>query len=43
MLSLYTAAVLDRCKGLEMDAVTVNEEGIPYFFKGKVHTFSDVK
>ncbi|MEQ2245116.1 hypothetical protein ILYODFUR_024239, partial [Ilyodon furcidens] len=28
------AAVLDRCKGLEMDAVAVNEEGIPYFFKG---------
>ncbi|XP_005945068.1 hemopexin [Haplochromis burtoni] len=25
---------LDRCKGLEMDAVAVNEEGIPYFFKG---------
>ncbi|XP_033843171.1 hemopexin isoform X2 [Periophthalmus magnuspinnatus] len=23
----------DRCKGLEMDAVTVNEEGVPYFFK----------
>uniref|UniRef100_A0A3Q2QQR3 Hemopexin n=1 Tax=Fundulus heteroclitus TaxID=8078 RepID=A0A3Q2QQR3_FUNHE len=25
---------LDRCKGLEMDAVALNEEGIPYFFKG---------
>ncbi|KAM9347812.1 hemopexin [Symphorus nematophorus] len=25
---------LDRCQGLEMDAVTVDEEGIPYFFKG---------
>ncbi|KAK7938791.1 hypothetical protein WMY93_002117 [Mugilogobius chulae] len=23
----------DRCKGIEMDAVTVNEEGVPYFFK----------
>ncbi|XP_028992568.1 hemopexin [Betta splendens] len=23
----------DRCKGIEMDAATVNEEGIPYFFK----------
>ncbi|KAK5622901.1 hypothetical protein CRENBAI_022702 [Crenichthys baileyi] len=30
----HHAAVLDRCKGLEMDAVAVNEEGIPYFFKG---------
>uniref|UniRef100_A0A3B3HIX9 Hemopexin n=1 Tax=Oryzias latipes TaxID=8090 RepID=A0A3B3HIX9_ORYLA len=26
-------AVRDRCKGIEMDAVAVNEEGIPYFFK----------
>ncbi|CAN9498474.1 unnamed protein product [Ophioblennius macclurei] len=25
--------VPDRCLGLEMDAVAVNEEGIPYFFK----------
>ncbi|XP_029386613.1 hemopexin [Echeneis naucrates] len=24
----------DRCEGLEMDAVAVNEDGIPYFFKG---------
>lgn len=30
----HTSAVLDRCQGLEMDAVAVNEEGIPYFFKG---------
>nr|QKE53087.1 wap65-1 [Micropterus salmoides]QKE53089.1 wap65-1 [Micropterus salmoides] len=30
----HASAVLDRCKGLEMDAVAVNEEGIPYFFKG---------
>ncbi|CAF95977.1 unnamed protein product [Tetraodon nigroviridis] len=27
-------AKLDRCQGLEMDAVAVNEVGIPYFFKG---------
>uniref|UniRef100_A0A672H3K1 Hemopexin n=1 Tax=Salarias fasciatus TaxID=181472 RepID=A0A672H3K1_SALFA len=26
------AAVPDRCQGIEMDAVTVNEDGIPYFF-----------
>ena len=25
---------LDRCKGLEMDAVAVDEEGVPVFFKG---------
>ncbi|KAJ8004524.1 hypothetical protein DPEC_G00137170 [Dallia pectoralis] len=24
----------DRCKGLEMDAALVNEDGVPYFFKG---------
>ncbi|XP_070693864.1 hemopexin isoform X1 [Pempheris klunzingeri] len=30
----HPAADLDRCQGLEMDAVAVNEEGIPYFFKG---------
>ncbi|XP_041663611.1 hemopexin [Cheilinus undulatus] len=23
----------DRCEGMEMDAVSVNEEGVPYFFK----------
>uniref|UniRef100_A0A3Q2DKT4 Hemopexin a n=1 Tax=Cyprinodon variegatus TaxID=28743 RepID=A0A3Q2DKT4_CYPVA len=34
LLSPCSTAVLDRCKGLEMDAVTENEEGIPYFFKG---------
>ncbi|XP_034549283.1 hemopexin [Notolabrus celidotus] len=28
------STVPDRCEGLEMDAVTVNEEGTPYFFKG---------
>lgn len=27
---------LDRCKGVVMDAATENEEGIPYFFKGKL-------
>nr|AGT28467.1 Wap65-1 [Paralichthys olivaceus]AGT28469.1 Wap65-1 [Paralichthys olivaceus] len=26
--------VLDRCQGLEMDAVALNEHGIPLFFKG---------
>lgn len=30
----------DRCKGTEMDAAVVNEEGIPYFFKSK--SVSDV-
>ncbi|MFT7799498.1 hemopexin-like [Arapaima gigas] len=25
----------DRCKGIEFDAIMVNEEGIPYFFKGE--------
>uniref|UniRef100_A0A3P8RTX7 Hemopexin n=1 Tax=Amphiprion percula TaxID=161767 RepID=A0A3P8RTX7_AMPPE len=30
----HASAVLDRCEGLEMDAVAVNELGIPYFFKG---------
>ncbi|XP_056904632.1 hemopexin isoform X2 [Takifugu flavidus] len=30
----HASAVLDRCLGLEMDAVAVNEVGIPYFFKG---------
>ncbi|XP_010901644.4 hemopexin [Esox lucius] len=30
----HTGFGLDRCKGLEMDAVVVNEEGVPYFFKG---------
>ncbi|XP_040003491.1 hemopexin isoform X2 [Xiphias gladius] len=30
----HTSVVLDRCQGLEMDAVAVNEEGVPYFFKG---------
>ncbi|CAL8370462.1 unnamed protein product [Arctogadus glacialis] len=25
---------LDRCKGLEMDAVVVDEDGVPVFFKG---------
>nr|AMW64453.1 warm temperature acclimation related 65kDa protein 1 [Scomberomorus niphonius] len=30
----HASAVLDRCQGLEMDAVTVSEEGVPYFFKG---------
>ncbi|CAL8267455.1 unnamed protein product [Lota lota] len=25
---------LDRCQGLEMDAVTVDEDGVPFFFKG---------
>ncbi|XP_056144988.1 hemopexin-like [Lampris incognitus] len=30
----HARAVIDRCEGVEMDAVSVNEEGIPYFFKG---------
>ncbi|XP_071390486.1 hemopexin [Centroberyx affinis] len=29
----HDGAVIDRCDGTEMDAVAVNEEGIPYFFK----------
>ncbi|XP_056321489.1 hemopexin [Danio aesculapii] len=31
---LHHGAQLDRCKGMEFDAVAVNEEGVPYFFKG---------
>ncbi|XP_069573134.1 hemopexin [Brachyistius frenatus] len=34
----HASAVLDRCQGLEMDAAAVNDEGIPYFFKGD-HVF----
>ncbi|XP_053732769.1 hemopexin [Synchiropus splendidus] len=34
----HALAVYDRCQGLEMDAVAVNEEGVPYFFKGD-HVF----
>ncbi|XP_042175946.1 hemopexin isoform X1 [Oncorhynchus tshawytscha] len=30
----HTGVLLDRCQGIEMDAVAVTEEGIPYFFKG---------
>nr|AFE88225.1 warm-temperature-acclimation-related 65-kDa protein [Oplegnathus fasciatus]AFE88227.1 warm-temperature-acclimation-related 65-kDa protein [Oplegnathus fasciatus] len=30
----HRSAAHDRCEGLEMDAVAVNEEGIPYFFNG---------
>merc|ERR1712002_1087261 len=30
----HASAVLDRCLGLEMDAVAVTEGGLPYFFKG---------
>nr|XP_046259875.1 hemopexin [Scatophagus argus] len=30
----HHATVLDRCQGLEMDAVVLNEEGHLYFFKG---------
>uniref|UniRef100_UPI0037E6FD9E hemopexin n=1 Tax=Semicossyphus pulcher TaxID=241346 RepID=UPI0037E6FD9E len=33
-VDISAAETLDRCEGLEMDAVAVNEEGIPYFFKG---------
>ncbi|XP_017276570.1 hemopexin [Kryptolebias marmoratus] len=29
------ANLIDCCKGVEMDAATENEEGIPYFFKGQ--------
>ncbi len=32
---LHHGAKLDRCEGMEFDAVAVNEEGIPYFFKGR--------
>ncbi len=32
---LHHGAKLDRCEGMEFDAVAVNEEGIPYFFKGE--------
>uniref|UniRef100_A0A8C1M3J4 Hemopexin n=1 Tax=Cyprinus carpio TaxID=7962 RepID=A0A8C1M3J4_CYPCA len=31
---LHHEAKLDRCAGMEFDAIAVNEEGIPYFFKG---------
>uniref|UniRef100_A0A8C9T9U7 Hemopexin n=1 Tax=Scleropages formosus TaxID=113540 RepID=A0A8C9T9U7_SCLFO len=30
----HHGAVHERCEGIEFDAVAVNEEGIPYFFKG---------
>uniref|UniRef100_A0A671NEX5 Hemopexin a n=1 Tax=Sinocyclocheilus anshuiensis TaxID=1608454 RepID=A0A671NEX5_9TELE len=30
---LHHGVKLDRCEGMEFDAVAVNEEGIPYFFK----------
>nr|AGO59326.1 warm temperature acclimation 65 kDa protein 1 [Plecoglossus altivelis]CCG97808.1 warm temperature acclimation-related 65 kDa protein 1 [Plecoglossus altivelis] len=29
----HSGVHLDRCEGMEMDAVAVDEEGIPYFFK----------
>uniref|UniRef100_A0A671NDG4 Hemopexin a n=1 Tax=Sinocyclocheilus anshuiensis TaxID=1608454 RepID=A0A671NDG4_9TELE len=32
---LHHGVKLDRCEGMEFDAVAVNEEGIPYFFKGE--------
>ncbi|XP_041940322.1 hemopexin-like [Alosa sapidissima] len=34
----HHGAVLDRCDGMEMDAVAVTETGTPYFFKGD-HVF----
>ncbi|CDQ85777.1 unnamed protein product [Oncorhynchus mykiss] len=34
----HTGLLLDRCQGIEMDAVAVTEEGIPYFFKGESWT-----
>uniref|UniRef100_A0AAY4D923 Hemopexin n=1 Tax=Denticeps clupeoides TaxID=299321 RepID=A0AAY4D923_9TELE len=30
----HHGAALDRCKGMEMDAIALNEHGVPYFFKG---------
>lgn len=33
--SFHHGAVVDRCKGIEFDAVAVNELGVPYFFKGE--------
>ncbi|KAL0985521.1 hypothetical protein UPYG_G00157960 [Umbra pygmaea] len=36
--SLHAGGILNRCRGLEMDAVAVNEDGVPYFFKGD-HVF----
>uniref|UniRef100_A0A3B3SJI2 Hemopexin a n=1 Tax=Paramormyrops kingsleyae TaxID=1676925 RepID=A0A3B3SJI2_9TELE len=30
----HHADKLDRCDGIEFDAITVDEKGIPYFFKG---------
>ncbi|KAI4872216.1 hypothetical protein NFI96_000667 [Prochilodus magdalenae] len=32
--TFHHGAVIDRCKGIEFDAVAVNEIGVPYFFKG---------
>ncbi|XP_070832629.1 hemopexin [Chaetodon trifascialis] len=34
----HASAAPDRCHGIEMDAVAVNEKGVPYFFKGE-HLF----
>ncbi|XP_056611775.1 hemopexin [Triplophysa dalaica] len=39
---LHHEAKLDRCAGIEFDAVTVNEEKVPYFFKGD-HLFKGFK
>ncbi|XP_061826946.1 hemopexin [Nerophis lumbriciformis] len=30
----HSSDLPDRCEGLEMDAAVVNEDGVPYFFKG---------
>lgn len=40
---LHHGAKLDRCEGMEFDAVAVNEEGIPYFFKGERWLIREVR
>lgn len=40
---LHHEAKLDRCAGMEFDAIAVNEEGIPYFFKGERWLIREVR